>query len=93
MAEILQLALPLLLLRLGVDGFVDAVADALDRRLDPLQIEAPLIEADGRRLGGEVHLGKIHPLQLVERALNSRGAGSAGHALDAYSDLCHASTS
>ena len=54
------------------------VADPLDRADELVGCDALRVVGDGSRLGGEVD-GRLDAVELVQRALDARCAGSAGH--------------
>ncbi len=56
------------------------VAGASNRSHDRVEIRHRGIELNGRALGCEIHRCLLHTLGLIQRTLNSRGAGGAGHA-------------
>ena len=59
-----------------------AVADLLDRLAQVLEVDQRGVVGDRRPLGGEVHVGLAHALDLAQRLLVARHAGRAGHARD-----------
>ncbi len=93
MAKVCQVTAFLLFLGLLVDRLYDRIPDSLYRLLDHIQIQMGLIKGNRSCFCGEVDLSLVHSLQLVERTLDSRGAGSTCHAADTYLYFFHAFTS